>query len=817
MKSFLRILKWLAYLTFAGIAIGMMSLGAIYLMVEPDLPDVELLRDVQLQVPLQVYSEDEKLMAVFGEKRREFIPIEEMPEQLRQAFIAGEDASFYDHPGVDYQGILRAVWHVAKTGGQVGPGGSTLTQQLARHFGFVSREVSVLRKIKEWFLALRIEQQLTKDEILELFLNKAYLGHRAYGVGAAASTYYGKTLDELTLAECAMLASLPKAPSRINPITNPDRAILRRNYVLRRMLEQEFIDQDTFDREANSPDFAFPHEPTVELDAPYAAEMVRAQVYDMLGEDAYEGGFKVYTTFQADLQRAAQHALRKALFEYDRRHGYRGPIQQIEVPEGATDSFWLEQLETFEPIAGQLPAAVTQIDEDSALALLKDGQIITLGLENILWARPYESENRRGPAPKAITDTLAVGDIIRVQRMDDGQWELSQIPEVQGALVSLNPDDGAILALVGGLEFQHSKFNRVTQAKRQPGSSFKPLVYAAAMANGYTPASIINDAPVVFRDPSLERVWKPENYSEQFFGPTRLREGMVNSRNLVSIRLLRQLGIQKAFNYVVRFGFDPEELPRNLSMALGTVSVPPIQMARSYAAFANGGFLVDPYSISRIEDGRGNVIFTSEPAIACAECIPVDPEEEARRQERLASLFDTPGESTDPQPKLAPRIIDEATHYLIDSILKDVVKRGTGVKAMELGRGDLAGKTGTTNDQMDAWFSGYSPDVVATAWVGFDQLAPLGRGEVGGRAALPVWMDFMRVALADKPETDRPLPDGVVFARINPETGAQCGAADTNCILESFNQRNMPPAASTSPSVEGEREEETTEDPYDWY
>ncbi len=789
MKRLAKLFKWSLILGLGGALLGAAALGVSYLIISPGLPDVEVLREVQLQVPLRVYSRNGKLMQVFGEKRRNPVPIDQIPPRLKQAFIAGEDARFYEHPGIDYQGIARAVWHIIKTGGEKGPGGSTITQQLGRDFGFGSRKKLYTRKLKEWFLALKIERELSKDEILELYLNKIYLGTRAYGVAAAAQAYYGKTLADLTLAEAAMIAALPKAPSRINPIASPERALERRNYVLGQMLEHGYISREEYEQAVAAEDFAYAHEPTVEVDAPYAAEMVRHRVVEILGQDAYTGGYQVYTTFDERLQKVASRAVARGLIEYDRRHGYRGPEASFDLTDTQTPAAWGEILDRFVAIGGMQPALVTAVEDDFALAYLSDGQTISLDFESMQWARRYLDVNRRGPAPAAPADVVAIGDVIRVARGDDGSWRLAQVPEVEGALISLSPEDGAMLAVVGGFDFERSKFNRAIQARRQPGSSFKPFVYAAALERGYTPATLVNDAPVVFDDEQLERAWKPENFSERFFGLTRLREGMVNSRNLVSIRVVRDIGVPYAREYANRFGFDPRDIPADLSMALGSGAVPPLAMARAYAALANGGYLIEPYFITRIVDGQGHSVYEAQPVYACADCAE---RVGAGGSTIMAADLDTET-SAELAPRLAPRIMQTDTHFLLHSLLQDVVRRGTGRGAMALGRGDLAGKTGTTNEQRDAWFSGFNHAIVTTAWVGFDQFQPMGTSEVGGRAALPVWVDYMRVALEAVPERLPPLPEGVVFARINPETGKLCGTASATCIQEVFRRGELPP------------------------
>ncbi|MDX1381551.1 MAG: penicillin-binding protein 1A, partial [Xanthomonadales bacterium] len=751
-------------LALAGIVTGALAIAVAWMVFAPDLPDVETLRDVQLQVPLRVYSADNRLMSVFGEKRRIPVALEEVPDPLVNAFLAGEDARFYEHPGVDYQGLSRAVWTLVTTG-EKSVGGSTITQQLARNF-FLSFEKTYTRKIKEIFLALKIERELSKEQILELYLNKIYLGNRAYGVGAAAQVYYGKTLDELTLAQSAMIAALPKAPSRVNPIASPERALERRNYVLARMREQEFIGEDEFRAALAERDNAYYHGATAEVSAPYLSEMVRADMLARFGEDAYTAGFRVWTTLDSTLQAAANEAVTRGLEAYDRRHGYRGAEGSVDLAEARTPEAWQEALSAYRPVAGLAPGLVIEIEEDLALVFLADGQTVALDLEDVSWARPFISRDRQGAAPKTMPELFEPGDVIRLRVGDEGEWTLSQVPEVEGALVSVDPSSGAVRALVGGYDFSRSKYNRVTQSRRQPGSSFKPFVYSAALEAGFTTASVINDAPIVFEDTELERTWKPQNFSEQFYGPTRLREAMVNSRNLVSIRLLRDVGVDRAREYITGFGFDSGELPRNLSMALGSASLTPLSMATAYAVFANGGYRVEPYWITRVEDGQGRLRLEQPAPILCDDCRPepaIEPDAEIEAVLVEAAPRETPefrplaisNASGDvdvvidpgpeapyqpPEPEYAQRVISEQNAWLVRSMMQDVIRRGTGRKAMELGRNDLAGKTGTTNEQRDAWFSGYNDALVTTVWVGFDSHEPLGRGELGGRAALPVWM-----------------------------------------------------------------------------
>lgn len=811
-------------------ALGLITILVTYLIVAKDLPDVETLRDIQLQVPLRVYTQDSKLISVFGEKRRIPVRLEEMPQHLINAFISGEDARFLIHPGVDYQGITRAVWTLVTTG-EKSIGGSTITQQLARNF-FLTLEKTFTRKIKEIFLALKIEGKLSKDEILELYLNKILLGHRAYGVGAAADVYYGKPVSELSLAQCAMLAALPKAPSRINPITSPENAMYRRDYVLGRMQELGYITTGEYQQAKTEKNTAFYHGATTEVSAPYLAEMVRKEMLARYGQSAYTAGYQVYTTIISHLQTTANKAVIDGLEEYDRRHGYRGAEAHFNLEQNNTPQNWKEILRPFRPVAGMAPGLVTEVDEEIALIYQADGQTVALALSDMQWANKFISRERVGFEPKSVTEVLKTGDIIRTRLRDGGRRELAQLPETEALLISLSPRDGSIKALVGGYDFTRSKFNRVVQSRRQPGSSFKPFIYSAALAKGKTTASIVNDAPIVFSDSELERDWKPQNFSEKFFGPTRLREAMVNSRNLVSIRLLREIGIAYAIEYISSFGFDPAELPGNLSMALGSASLKPISIARGYAVFANGGYLVDPYFIESIVDAKGIVLYASSPHVVCYDCTG-----DEGGEIELVELVEKTAPSFRPlqlegaedleiveheKPEMrdavevsspAPRVISEQNAFMIRSMMIDVIRRGTGKKAMELGRNDLAGKTGTTNEQRDAWFSGYNNEIVTTVWVGFDTHAPLGRYEVGGKAALPIWIDYMRVALHDVPDRVPAIPEGIIQARIDPATGLLARAENNNAVMEVFRTGSLPAMEDTSGG--GPTDAGTEQDPYD--
>ena len=830
MKKLIR--RFVIFLLVSSI-LGISAVAVTYLVLEPDLPDVETLRDVQLQVPLRVFSEDGKLIGIFGEKRRIPVEVENMPDWLKQAFLAGEDARFYEHPGLDYQGITRAVWSLITTGEKT-IGGSTITQQLARNF-FLTAEKTWTRKIKEAFLAIKIEQQLGKDEILELYLNKIFLGYRAYGVGAAAEVYYGKSTTQLSLAQCAMIAALPKAPSRINPITSPERALERRNYVLNRMLELEYIEQAEYESAINEQDRAYYHGAIAEISAPYVAEMTRVKSLELLGSRAYTGGYIVQTTINSRLQTAANLAVSNGLEEYDQRHGFRGAEAHVDLADKTSTNDWSEILMPHRPVSGLEPGLVIETEEKLALVYLRNGQTVALSLEDMLWAAPFIDRDRKGRKPKTVEDIMLQGDIIRARLHNDGQWKLGQLPEVESALISLDPSNGDIRALVGGYDFARSKYNRITQGRRQPGSSFKPFIYSAALERGFTVASLVNDAPIVFEDSELERTWKPENFSQKFYGPTRLREAMVNSRNLVSIRLLREIGIEYARDYTERFGFNRNDMPANLSMALGSASLSPLSMARAYAVFANGGYLVTPQFIRRITDSDSNIVFETLPSVICDDCeeeAASEPEvqvvEKAEPEFRPLDIStgekqpdDAAGFRRKGTPRLktegalAQQVITPQNAYLVRSMMMDVVRRGTGVRAMQLGRKDLAGKTGTTNEQRDAWFSGYNSHLVTSVWVGFDNHEPLGRRELGGRAALPVWMDYMAVALEGVEDKPPLMPEGLAQAKIDPETGMLARLDNPDAIMEIFQAGRLPPMQEMEQGEEQDAPLE--EDPYEIY
>lgn len=767
----------------------------------PTLPDVNTLKNIQLQTPMSIYSRDGLLIAKFGEKKRIPTLYSDIPPSQINAFLAAEDKDFFQHSGVDFIGLTRAAGQLLLTGKKK-QGGSTITMQVARNF-FLSRKKTYSRKLREILLSFIIEDQLTKEEILTLYLNKIYLGHRSYGIAAAAQVYYDATLAELSLAQQAMIAGLPKAPSAFNPITNPERALSRRNYVLNRLLDLHYINQLEFDSAIAEPITSRLHSASVEIEAPYVAEMVRNEAHKMYGDDIYTSGMHVVTTIDSVQQSAANRAVKNALHQYDRRHGYRGVLGHIEFTEASSAEIDLSALSAYKKIGETEPALVTSLSDKNVTAVTSDNLTIDITWEHLKWAWPYISENKQGKQPTSAADILAIGDIIRVrQQPDSSVFELAQVPNVSGALVSMDPKDGALTSLVGGYDYYSGKFNRAFQSKRQPGSGFKPILYSAALSKGYTTATLINDAPVVFNDAGLEQQWRPENYSGKFFGPTRLREALTHSRNLVSIRILRDIGVNYVRQFASRFGFDPATLPNNLSLSLGSGSANPYQMATAYSIFANGGFSVTPYFIDSITSASGEALFKANPATVINDRLKsleksplaaLDTSHTTPIETAALPTEEIPTQLETEQPvKKAERVISPQLHFIINSLLRDVVKRGTGRRALTLGRSDLAGKTGTTNDQRDAWFNGFNPSLVAVAWVGLDNGKPLGNKETGGRAALPIWIDFMREALKNTANIPLSQPDGIVGLLIDPETGLKTNPSNQKAIFEYFREENIP-------------------------
>lgn len=781
MLLFIRLILFLLSFAMAIGAAGAAVVVGLYLYHAPTLPDVDSLREVQFQTPLQIFTRDNRLIAEFAEQRREPVTITEMPERLVQAFVAAEDERFFRHRGVDPIGLLRAGINLFTTG-ERSQGGSTITMQLARNF-FLTRERTYERKIREIFLAVKIERELTKDQIMELYLNKIYLGQRAYGVAAAARVYFNQDLDQLELDQIAILAALPKAPSTTNPVTNPRRAENRRNYVLRRMLELGWISPEEHAWALAQPVLSQRHASSVEVDARWVAESARQIVFNLWGDEAYVRGLRVITTIDPAAQRAANAALRGGLLEYDRRHGYRGPEQRL-------DEAVLRERESRHAalaaigVSGRtlFPAVVLSADTTSVrvdAGLMGEQQ---LGGDAIAWARP-------GQAP--VSSWLAQGDVIRIEQTGNG-WRLSQKPEVTGALVAQSPHDGAILALTGGFDFFDNNFDRAMQAQRQPGSAFKPLIYAMALRDGMTPASTLVDAPLVFSDPALGAEWRPENYGRRFHGPTDMRDALANSRNLASIRLLNTIGISKVHDDLSRFGLNPGDHPRNLSMALGTGVITPIELNNAYIPFANGGLLTSPWLIGRIESADGTVLYQAPTPRTCP-----DPCIRPAGQEIQLATARGPLQYADPVPTIEPGVA-----WQMSEMLGGVIRSGTGRAALDLGRSDLGGKTGTTNSYRDAWFAGFNRELAATAWIGFDDNRELGARESGGRAALPIWTRFMREALSGTPEAPVERPADLVRVAILPDTGERTTDDDPRARPEWLLPEQIPERSTLSVPVD---------------
>ncbi|MBK6905692.1 MAG: penicillin-binding protein 1A [Rhodocyclaceae bacterium] len=731
----------------------------IVIVIYPQLPSIAVLTDYRPKIPLRIYTADGHLMGEFGEERRNLVTVKDVPPVLKQAILAAEDERFYEHSGIDTRGIARAALSNLIGGGKR-QGASTITMQVARNF-FLSSEKTLTRKLYEVLLAFKIEHSLSKDEILQLYLNQIYLGQRAYGFSAAAQIYYGKPLKDLSVAEAAMLAGLPKAPSAYNPVVNPRRAQLRQRYVLRRMRELDFITPEQLEiaqkavlpvkRDVN--DFGTPGD--------YIAEMVRQTVVEQYPDDAYSRGYKVTTTIIQKEQRAAVDSLRSAVLAYDLRHGYRGAESYVNMKDinSDTDEALEELLQDFDDSGDLLPAIVLEASTTSVKAYLRGGEVLNLTGNAIKF--PARMLDKSAPPNKQIRR----GAVIRVQKQEKG-WQLLQLPDVQAAFVAASPVDGAVRALVGGWDFSKNKYNRVTQAWRQPGSSFKPFIYSAGLEKGLSPASLFEDAPIsISAEETGSQAWEPQNYDGKYDGSMTMRTALAKSKNMVSIRLLQAIGTHYAQDYVARFGYSPEKHPPYLTMALGAGAVTPWQQLAAYSVFANGGYRVSPYVISQILDEKGNVLAETRPDIAGDENL---------------------------------RVIDARNAWLMDSMMRDVVRRGTATRAMTLKRGDLAGKTGTTNDYIDAWFCGYQGTVVGIAWVGFDQPKRMGSGETGGSAALPIWIGYMQTALVGVPESSQELPSGLTPLTITDPAGRTVH----DYIYSEFVAVDEDPTAPPEPLVE---------------
>ena len=812
LKTLVASLLWLLVSLSAAGLLGVVG-AALYF--APGLPDVRQLQDFELQTPLRIFTRDGKLIGEFGEERRTPVSYAEIPETLVGALLAAEDATYFNHRGVDPKGLARAAVELVASGGDIQSGGSTITMQVARNY-LLTLDQTFTRKIREILLALQMEQILSKQEILELYVNKIYLGNRAYGIAAAAEVYYDRPLDALTLAEMAMIAGLPKAPSALNPLANAERALIRRNWILFRMRKLDIIDTAAYEQAVQAPITAQRHVVQPEVEADYVAEMARQFAVERYQGRAYTGGYRIHTTLDSRLQPLASDALARGLIEYDTRHGWRGP-EQTDIPRSLAEaqeqtgregleeelaespeimetarraaersqtevagiegdvSHWLQVLERTPAYGPLKPAIVVSSRERELSVLTADGDVRTLAWNGLEWARPYRSASRRGAAPTAASEIASRGDLVRILQQESGDWRLSQRPDAEGSLVAMAPDTGAILALQGGFDFDASKFNRATQARRQSGSIFKPFIYLAALNSGeMNPASIVNDAPVVMQDGSDE-LWRPVNSSGDFLGPIRLRDALARSRNLVTIRVLQSLGLERTVTFLQGFGFDANQLPRGLSLALGSASLTPLEMTNAYAVLANGGFKVSPWFIARVTRGDDTtVVDEASPRIACREC-----PDERQTVERDGETYE-----------VAQRVADPAAVYLLRDMLRDVVERGTARKALALERSDIVGKTGTTNDQRDAWFAGFNSDLVATVWVGKDDNAST--AEYGAQAALPVWMDFMGEALQGQPERWPERPEQVVTARVDPETGRRLGDNQGGGIEELFMADHLP-------------------------
>ncbi len=775
-----------------------------FLYLEPSLPSTQAMRNVEMQVPLRIYSRTGGLIAQIGEQRRIPVTYEQIPDLVKHAFLAAEDDRFFEHHGIDYIGVVRAALVDLVSGNSKAQGASTITMQAARNM-FLTLDKTLRRKLQEMFVTYEMEHEFTKQEIFSLYLNKIFFGQRAYGVAAAAETFFGKTLDELTVAEAATIAGVPKAPSNYNPIVNPRAAMGRRTYVLRRMRELGYIDSATAEAANQEPVQARQHALLYDVEAPYVAEMARLEVRQRFGPQAENAGYKVYTTIDGRLQADAVRAVRIGLIEYDRRHGWRGPVGHVDLSDSTGPAQLEELVGEYSSLGNLTPAIIATVADKSVRVYVKSRGFAQIDWDGLSWARKATGDTL-GPTPKSANEIVARGDVVYVVIGDGPVAQLGQAPEVQSALVALDARDGGIAALVGGFDYFVNKYNRVTQARRFPGSGFKPFLYSSALENGFTAASVLPNSPVV--QESGEEPWRPRNDGGHFGGPTRLREALVHSLNMVTIRLLRQLGIPYATDYVTRFGFDKRQIPQTPSLALGTVPATPLEMATGYAVFANGGYRVYPYFIQRIENASGQTVWEAKPKVACDQCaqqvsladVPLKGTEDQLLQSADAVRG---GRGSLPADQIAERVISAQNDYIMTDMMADVIKHGTGRRALALGRTDIAGKTGTTNQSMtnltiDAWFNGFTPDLEATVWVGYDQERPLGEHEEGATAALPIWIHFMREALKGVPEYRRSMPDGVVPLRISRETGTLVSNENPDGVTELFMSDHLPTTSESA-------------------
>ena len=783
---------------------GVYLYACSYVYLQPSLPTSAQMRNVELKVPLRIYTSTGDLIAQIGAQQRTPVRYEQIPPLLRDAFLAAEDHRFFQESGISLPSIARAAMVDLLTGKKA-QGGSTITMQAARNM-FLTLDKTFRRKLQETFVTYEMDHEFTKQEIFQLYLNKIFFGQRSYGVAAAAQTYYGKSLDQLTVAEAATLAGIPQAPSLYNPIIHPHLAAARRRYVLQRMLDLGYIDAAAAQAANNAPMDATLHAPHVDVDAPYVAELVRQQMEQWYGPAAETAGYRVYTTIDGRLQALANRAVQLGLIEYDRQQGWRGPIGRTVLGAEVTPAQLEQLVDEYTPIGMLTPAVVVKVGTQDAGIYVRSRGFADIDWNGLSWARKSLGEDAWGPAPKTAADVVARGDVVYVVADKEGHAQLAQVPQAQSAFVALDPNDGAIAALVGGFDYFSNKFDRAVQAQRQPGSGFKPFYYSSALEDGFTPASALLNAPVVVGGQGLEATWRPENDTRSFSGPVRLRVALAHSLNLVSIRLLRDLGLPYVSQYVTRFGFDPKTLPQNLTLALGTLPVTPLQMASAYSVFANGGFKVDPYYIGRVEDASEKVVWQAAPRIACALCTDPAALSDLKPAPTAAAMLAEGdalrgGPGPLPADRLAPQVISPQNDYLMTSMMKDVIRYGTAVRALSLNRTDIAGKTGTSNDYRDAWFNGYTPELEATVWVGYDDNRPLGAGDEGAHTALPIWLHFMRYALAGVPQWQRPMPPGIVTLRVSPQTGALVSDENPDGIPEVFMATHLPTAAPAAGST----------------
>ncbi|MCY3821847.1 MAG: PBP1A family penicillin-binding protein [Gammaproteobacteria bacterium] len=830
-----RFWKTIIWLGFAAVCGALTILAGGYLYLNPQVPAASTYQNYRHEAPLRIYSSDGALIGEFGERRLIPVRLDDVPMDFRNALVNTEDKRFYEHSGIDYISLANDTIRLLLNPTGVRTGASTITMQLAKNVS-LSLEQTFIRKFKEMLLALKIEQELTKDEILELYINIAPFGKRAYGAQAAAYTYYGKPLDRLNVAQLAMLAGIPKRPEAGNPVNGPEWAVRRRNLVLRRMFEQGSIDQPAYEEARDAPITAAVYQREIDLPAPHVAEWARQELEDRYGPEIYQLGNEVFTTVDSALQASAIEALRRGLIDYDRRHGYRGPEDRVQIdlgeeapagPDAAETPevsepqaepgeedvpadpvpppladprapAYLAAMEEVPPSGDLLPAIVTHVGERTFAALTKDGREAVVEWEGMRWARPHIDTDAMGPRPRAASDIVTVGDLVRLQ-MFEGAWRLAQLPEIEGAIIALRSTDGAVLALSGGFDFARSQYDHALQAARQPGSGFKPFIYSAALANGVTPASIFVDAPLVFEDETLEQVYRPRNDDNQFSGPMPLRRALYRSRNLVSIRVLLEIGVSETLDHVKRFGFDTRTFPRNSQLAIGggTMAVTPISMARAYATIANGGYAVEPHVVGHVTTQMGEMVFEPRYPEVCTDCEEHDFEEGG-------------AEPDDRVP--AEQAVDGRNTFILHSMLRDVVKRGTGRRALQLERNDLAGKTGTTNDAADTWFNGFAEDIATTVWVGFDDYRPVGRNEYGSTTPLSIWIDFMRDALAGRPEVTPAQPEGVITLKIDPATGRVARPAQKGAVFEYFLEEFAPTEDGSGRFIRPPPEEVTPEE-----